>query len=70
MMLGAIPPMAVFWGPHLVHLYNDAWRAFIGRKHLVTPGRPAHNSFPERWDVIGPMFAGVMAGGEGGEARS
>jgi PAS domain S-box-containing protein len=61
-MLGASSPLAVFWGEELVLLYNDAWRALLGRKHPSALGRPAREVFPETWDTLGPMFSAVLAG--------
>jgi PAS domain S-box-containing protein len=69
MVLGATPPMAIYWGSDLVLLYNDAWRALIGGEHPAALGRPAREVFAEIWTAIGPVFAGVMAGGGGAEIR-
>ncbi|MBA9070230.1 PAS domain S-box-containing protein [Methylobacterium sp. RAS18] len=55
-------PMAVYWGPDLAVLYNDAWGALVGSKHPGALGRPAREVFPETWDELGPMFAQVLAG--------
>jgi hypothetical protein len=57
-------PFALYWGPDLHILYNDAWRPIGGAKHpriLCTPG---HDVWPEIWDVLGPMFHGVMQEGK------
>jgi hypothetical protein len=57
-------PMLVVWGPELVKIYNDGYRPMLGtEKHPRALGAPARDVWPEIWDVIGPMFAGVMAGG-------
>ena len=56
-------PMRLFWGPELVMLYNDAYSAIPGDKHPACLGRPAAQVWPEIWDDIGPMLAGVVAGG-------
>jgi PAS domain-containing protein len=63
-------PMAVWWGPELVQLYNEPWRRFLGAsKHPEALGRPARETWPEIWSDIGPMVErvmqqGVAAGGE------
>ena len=68
-VLGAVTPMAVFWGPELVVLYNDAWAALVGDKHPAALGRPAREVFPEVWDTLAPMFAHVLSGGGGVEVQ-
>ncbi|MBE9112359.1 GAF domain-containing sensor histidine kinase, partial [Nodosilinea sp. LEGE 07298] len=58
-------PMAIYWGPDCLLLYNDAWRPIVGDKHPGSLGRPAQVVWPEVWDSIGPEFAQVFATGEG-----
>jgi len=57
-------PMLICWGPDLLMLYNDGYRALLGSsKHPQAWGRPVREVWPEVWDVIGPMLAGVASGG-------
>jgi PAS domain S-box-containing protein len=57
-------PMLVCWGPDLTMVYNDGYRTLLGRsKHPDALGRPVRQVWPEVWDVIGPMFDGVLGGG-------
>ncbi|MGO4600153.1 ATP-binding protein [Terrabacter sp. 2RAF25] len=57
-------PMLVCWGPELAMVYNDGYRTLLGRsKHPAAFGRPVAQVWPEVWDVIGPMFDGVLDGG-------
>jgi PAS domain S-box-containing protein len=57
-------PMLVCWGPDLVMIYNDGYRTLLGAtKHPGAWGRPVRDVWPEIWDVIGPMFDGVVQGG-------
>ncbi|MER7072143.1 ATP-binding protein [Terrabacter sp. NPDC000476] len=57
-------PMLVCWGPELVMIYNDGYRTMLGQsKHPAALGRPVRDVWPEVWDVIGPMFDGVLGGG-------
>ncbi len=57
-------PMLVCWGPDLTMVYNDGYRTLLGRsKHPAALGRPVRQVWPEVWDVIGPMFDGVLGGG-------
>jgi signal transduction histidine kinase len=57
-------PIAIYWGPEYVLLYNDAWRLIVGNKHPEVLGRPAHEVWPEIWDIIGPMLGSVSETGE------
>jgi PAS domain S-box-containing protein len=61
-MLGTQTPIAVFWGADLLLFYNDAGRALLGEKHPQALGWPVREVFPEVWQTIGPVFAGVMRG--------
>jgi PAS domain S-box-containing protein len=57
-------PMLVCWGPELVMIYNDGYRTLLGQsKHPGAWARPVREVWPEIWDVIGPMFDGVLDGG-------
>ncbi|HEY1379348.1 MAG TPA: ATP-binding protein [Gemmataceae bacterium] len=56
--------LAIYWGPHLVLLYNDAERDVLGSLHPHALGRPAAEVLADMWDVVGPMLHGVMATGQ------
>ncbi|MET0399039.1 MAG: ATP-binding protein [Longimicrobiaceae bacterium] len=58
-------PIALYWGPELALLYNDAWSPIPGAKHPWALGRPGREVWPEIWDSIGPLFERVLATGEG-----
>ena len=62
--LGSRFPIAIYWGPELALVYNDAWSPILGEKHPWALGRPAREVWPEIWDTIGPMFQQVMSLGE------
>ncbi len=62
--LGSSFPIALYWGPRLVLLYNDAWSPILGGKHPWALGREAAEVWPEIWDTIGPMFEQVMSTGD------
>ncbi|MDF1506372.1 PAS domain-containing protein, partial [Roseisolibacter sp. H3M3-2] len=62
--LGSAFPIALYWGPELALVYNDAWSPIPGGKHPWALGRPAREVWPEIWETIGPLFAQVMATGE------
>ena len=64
-MLNSRYPIALYWGPELALLYNDAWSAIPGEKHPWAMGRPGREVWPEIWDAIAPLFDRVLATGEG-----
>ena len=56
--------MAIYWGPDLCLLYNDAWRLVVGDKHPWSMGRPGLEVWPEIWKTIAPLFGSVLSTGE------
>lgn len=63
--LGTNFPIAIYWGPELALLYNDAWSDIPGEKHPWALGRPGREVWPEIWSAIGPLFDKVQTTGEG-----
>src|SRR4051812_32379920 len=56
-------PMYIAWGSEFTQFYNDGYRPILGStKHPAAMGRSTRETFAEIWDIIGPMFAGVMQG--------
>src|SRR6267142_4191138 len=62
-VLGSRFPMLLWWGPELLHLYNDAYRPILRDKHPGSLGAPAAEVWAEIWDVAGPMARSVLDGG-------
>jgi signal transduction histidine kinase len=62
-VLGSRFPMLLWWGPDLLHLYNDAYRPILRDKHPASLAAPAAEVWAEVWDVAGPMARGVQQGG-------
>ena len=58
-------PIALYWGPELSLLYNDAWSPILGTKHPWALGQPGQVVWPEIWAEIGPLFESVQHSGEG-----
>jgi signal transduction histidine kinase len=56
--------LAIYWGPELILLYNDAEREPLGYKHPEALGQPARLALSEIWPEVGPMLEGVLATGE------
>ncbi len=55
--------MVIHWGPERVALYNDPFAELIGGKHPAALGRPAKDTWPEAWEVVGGRLDGVMERG-------
>src|SRR4051812_8717844 len=56
-------PMYIAWGPDFIQFYNDGYRPILGStKHPAAMGLSTRVTFAEIWDIIGPMFEGVMRG--------
>ncbi|MBF9033862.1 PAS domain-containing protein [Rhodobacterales bacterium HKCCE2091] len=58
-------PTAIYWGPELRLLYNDAWSPIPAERHPDALGRPGAEVWPDIWDVVGPQFRQVIETGEG-----
>lgn len=60
-------PMCLFWGPDLVHLYNDAYRLFLGEngKHPTILGMKGKEAWSEAWHIVKPLTDHVLKTGEG-----
>jgi PAS domain S-box-containing protein len=56
--------LAIYWGPQLLLLYNDAERDILGAKHPGVLGRHAAEVQADIWDIAGPMLHEVLATGE------
>lgn len=56
-------PMYIAWGPRFTQFYNDGYRPILGStKHPAAMGISTRETFAEIWNIIGPMFEGVMQG--------
>ncbi len=56
-------PMYIAWGRDFTQFYNDGYRPILGStKHPAAMGRSTRETFAEIWELIGPMFEGVMQG--------
>lgn len=56
--------LAIYWGPQLVFLYNDAEREVIGALHPSALGKPAREVLVNMWETVGPMLYRVFESGE------
>ncbi len=55
-------PMITLWGADLIQIYNDAYAELAGAKHPKSMGLRVRDSWPEAWQVNGPIFERVMNG--------
>jgi len=55
--------MAIYWGPELNCIYNDAERDVLGTRHPRALGLPARELLREMWEITGPQLQRVMEGG-------
>ncbi len=57
--------IALFWGPDLITIYNDAYRPVFGAKHPGALGRPIRAAWDELWRTgLKELFDGVLQTGE------
>jgi PAS domain S-box-containing protein len=55
---------ALYWGPELIVLYNERYRAVTGPRHPKALGQSYRDIWPEAWDVVGPQFKAAYEDGE------
>src|SRR3546814_11528672 len=58
-------PIAIYWGPELRLLYNDAWAPIPGPRHPAALGKPAREVWDDIWDLLWPQFRDLVQTGEG-----
>lgn len=64
LVLNTNHPMFIWWGPHLIQFYNDAYRQTMGpERHPHALGQGGRECWAEIWDIIGPQIDQVMEGG-------
>ena len=56
---------AVYWGPELLTIYNDAYAQARAERHPGALGRPLAEVWPEIADVLVPQVSAVIASGRG-----
>ncbi len=61
LMLGAVQPVYIAWGPELVSLYNDDYLPMVGTKHPGI-GLPYADLWAEIWDQFRPIVEKTLAG--------
>jgi signal transduction histidine kinase len=56
--------MAIYWGPELNCIYNDAERDVLGNLHPGALGQPARELLHDSWEITGPQLQRVVDRGE------
>ena len=56
-------PLLLWWGPHYISIYNDAYQPILGAKHPGALGRPVSEVWSEIWSVLKPLIDTPFAGG-------
>jgi signal transduction histidine kinase len=56
--------MAIFWGPELNCIYNDAERDALGELHPIALGQPARELLRDSWDGVGSQLEAMIDRGE------
>ena len=62
-------PIAVYWGPQFILLYNDAWIPLEGARHPEALGKPAKEVRRESWEILRPSFQRAFFDGEASSAE-
>ena len=47
--------MFLWWGEHLINIYNDSYVPHLGGRHPDALGQSARRVWSEIWDVVGPQ---------------
>lgn len=65
LLLSAKPPVAIFWGPDYILLYNDAYLSIIGEeKHPQFLGKRSPSCNEKEWEIFYPLFKRIYETGE------
>ena len=54
--------MAIWWGPSLTLIYNDAFAPVLGRTHPDALGRAGRYAWSDDWPEVGPLLVQVLDG--------
>lgn len=64
LVMGSPHPAAMYWGPHFVCIYNEAYLDLAGKKHPKLMGQCYMDAWPEIWDEIKPVFKSALEAGQ------
>lgn len=58
-------PTAIYWGPDLRLLYNDAWTFIPGPRHPDALGKPGREVWQDIWHIVEPQLLSVFETSKG-----
>jgi signal transduction histidine kinase/DNA-binding response OmpR family regulator len=56
-------PLLLWWGPHYVSIYNDAYCPVLGTKHPWALAQPVSECWKEIWHILQPLIDTPFQGG-------
>ncbi|KAK7743514.1 hypothetical protein SLS53_004048 [Cytospora paraplurivora] len=62
--MGSPHPAAMYWGPELTAIYNEAYIVLAGNKHPKLMGQSYVEGWAEIWDEIKPIFDSAWLHGQ------
>lgn len=62
LVIGSSSPMALWWGPDHLLIYNDGYSPIAGERHPESFGQPAEKYWGESWPRLKPIFEDVFGG--------
>ena len=57
-------PAAMYWGPELIAIYNEAYIILAGRKHPKLMGQSYRDAWAEIWDSVEGVFRNATTTGQ------
>ena len=57
-------PAAMYWGPDLIAIYNEAYILLAGQKHPFLMGQSYQVAWPEIWDTVKEVFHNATTTGQ------
>ena len=57
-------PAAMYWGPHLIAIYNEAYIHLAGQKHPQLMGQSYHKAWAEIWYSVKNVFESATRTGQ------
>lgn len=64
LVMGSPHPVALYWGPQLTVIYNEAYTSLAGQKHPQLMGSNYADSWSEIWDTMEPIFHSAWNAGQ------
>ena len=62
LVLSSRQPMCFWWGPDLLHFYNDAYVPMLGQRAGKALGRPFKEVWADVWEMVLPFVRSALAG--------